>query len=183
MKKHIITILIVALWLLMQPISVHAHVLKTDGGIGAVLHVSPEDDPIVGEPTEFFFEFKDTKEQFAPQNCACVVTIYKAGDVVYTQPLFQDVPNPSLEDASFSYVLPEKNIYTVEVKGEPLQDGSFAPFTLSWDLRVARERATASEASPSSTVLSQYGSFVFALLFVLCLFVLLKYRKRGGDKK
>ena len=115
-----------------------AHVLKTDGSVGAVIHVSPEDDPIAGESTDFYFEFKDKTGKFTPENCDCNGSILQGGKEVYSAPLFQNSTNPSLENASFSYTFPEKNIYKVRVSGKPITTGVFESFTLEWDIRVAR---------------------------------------------
>src|SRR5689334_16513316 len=81
---------------LFLPQKVSAHILKYDGSIGAVLHVNPDDDPIAGETTGFFFEFKDKKNKFLPENCDCLVRVTKEGSEIYSQDLFKDNPNPSL---------------------------------------------------------------------------------------
>lgn len=44
------------------PQTASAHVLQTDGSIGAVLHVDPDDNPIIGEKATFFFDLKDVTE-------------------------------------------------------------------------------------------------------------------------
>jgi len=121
--------------------SISAHVLKTDGSVGAVIHVSPEDDPIARESTDFFFELKDKTGKFKPENCDCRGIILQSGKEIYSEALFQDA-NPSLENASFSFTFPEKNVYKVRVSGKPTTPGAFEPFTLSWDIRVARESET-----------------------------------------
>lgn len=43
------------------PISVQAHVLVSDeqDSKGAILHVSPDDDPIAGEESDLFFDLQD----------------------------------------------------------------------------------------------------------------------------
>ena len=135
MKKILLTILL----FLFSVSPASAHVLKIDGSVGAVIHVSPEDDPIAGEATDFFFEFKDKENKFKPDNCDCRGVIIQGGKEVYSAPLFQSSANPSLENASFSFTFPEKDIYKVRVSGKPTTPGAFNPFTLEWDLRVARE--------------------------------------------
>lgn len=115
-----------------------AHTLKTDGSIGAVLHVTPEDDPIVGEATNFFFDIKDKSNKFTPESCDCIASILQDGKEISTQSLFQNNPNPSLEDASFSYRFPQRNVYMIRIVGKPKTQGTFEPFTLEWDQRVAR---------------------------------------------
>ena len=122
-----------------SPSFIFAHVLKTSGSVGAVVHVSPEDDPIAGEPTDFFFEFKDKEGKFTPENCDCKVLILKSGQEVYSSPLFQNNTDPSLTNASFSYTFPEKDIYKVKISGNPLTPDVFEAFNLEYDIRVARE--------------------------------------------
>jgi len=120
---------------------VYAHILKTDGSIGAVLHIDPEDDPIAGQQAGFFFEFKDTKNQFQPQKCNCVFSVLENGAQIYTQPLFQNNLKPSLTSASVFYTFSGKDVYQVRVVGAPTVTNGFQPFTLIYDIRVSREGA------------------------------------------
>ncbi len=130
--------------------SVQAHVLKSDGSIGAVLHVSPEDDPIARQLTSFFFELKDKNGQFQPGNCDCKGDILQNGKIIYSAPLFQNNSSPSLDNASFSFTFPEKDIYQVQVSGKPTTTGTFQPFNLVWDVRVARESSDTNTAESSA---------------------------------
>lgn len=134
--------------LILSPTISYAHVLEKDGTIGAVVHITPDDDPIVGEQSSFFFEFKDTTDKFKPQDCDCVVTILKNGQEIYRQSLFQDNSNPTLSNASFTYIFSEKNIYTVLIQGKPNTQNAFQPFTLSYDLRISREKQTREPTTP-----------------------------------
>lgn len=149
-------LLFLILFLSILPSQASAHVLKSDSTVGAVIHVTPDDDPVAGEPTDFYFEFKDTENKFKPENCNCQGAILQNGTEIYSSSLFQNSTNPSLENASFSFTFPEKNIYKVKVTGNPTTPGAFEPFTLEWDIRVAREaetpgtsQETAKEEQPS----------------------------------
>jgi hypothetical protein len=117
----------------------YAHVLKTDGTIGAVLHVDPQDDPVANQSTNFFFEFKDTSNKFDPKNCDCRVSILQGDKEIYSGNLFQNTTNPTLSDAVFSFIFPEKDIYKVKVEGKPNTPNAFSSFTLSYDVRVAKD--------------------------------------------
>ncbi len=142
-KLQVISVIFISYFLLLTSTrSAYAHVLKTDGSIGAVLHISPEDDPVAGEDSSFFFDFKDKNGKFDPANCDCIGAILQNDKEIFSQPLFQNNPNPSLDDASFSYAFSGKGIYTVQVAGKPISDG-FEPFILSWDIRVEREASGA----------------------------------------
>lgn len=118
--------------------SVSAHALKTDGNIGAILHIDPDDDPIAGSQSGFLFEFKDKQNKFTPQNCDCTFSIIEDGKEIYVQPLFQNNQNPSLDSASVFFTFPERNVYQIKVAGKPTPSDAFQPFSLVWDVRVAR---------------------------------------------
>ncbi len=150
MKKYSIVIASLFLFLLITPGKVNAHVLQKDGSIGAVLHIDPEDDPIVGQPANFFFEFKDTQNKFKPANCNCIVSIIEDGKEIYSQPLFQDNSDPSLSNASFSFTFPQKNIYQVKVVGAPEKPGQFQPFKLFYDLRISREERSSNDSTQAN---------------------------------
>lgn len=140
---------------------VQAHTLETDTSVGAVLHITPEDDPVVGEITDFFFDIKDKTNKFVPADCDCIASILQGGQEVYSQPLFQSSVNPSMQDASFSYTFPERNVYTIRISGKPRSQGSFEPFTLEWDQRVARI-STNPEAAASEQKTPDIWRWVFS---------------------
>lgn len=123
-----------------------AHILESNGSVGAVLHIDPEDDPIAGKPSSLFFEFKDTIQKFTPQNCTCTFSILENGKQIFTEPLFQDNQDPSLTSASVSYTFPQKDVYQIKIVGKPSIPNDFQPFILSYDIRVAREDNSSSNA-------------------------------------
>lgn len=167
-QKFVLLFIIFQIIFLFSPDKAVAHTLKTDGTIGAVLHVSPDDDPIAGVTTDFFFELKDTQNTLTPKNCDCIATVLQNGKEIYTQPLFQTTAEPSLDDASFAYVLPQKDIYTIQISGRPTYGASFEPFTLSWNLRVARDsshQASSNSANLLVTALPYVIGFIAVLVF------------------
>ncbi len=135
--KRIFSFVLAILFISIFASPVFAHVLKYDGSIGAVLHVNPEDDPIAGEISNFFFEFKDKNNKFLPENCDCKITILKEGQEVLSRNLFENNFSPSLDNISFSYTFPALGIYTLNIDGKS-KDGSFNDFSLKYDIRVAR---------------------------------------------
>lgn len=154
-----------------------AHTLKTDGSVGAVLHVSPDDDPVAGVNTDFFFDLKDTNNVVSPENCTCVARVLQNGKEIYSQSLFQTNATPSLEDASFSYTLPQKDIYTVEISGNPKNGASFEPFTLAWDIRVARDAAEQNAAS-ENTVISVLPSLIILTAVIIFVGIIFGKKKK-----
>lgn len=143
MKKFICSFLLFTLSLLTLHFalltSVGAHILKTDGSIGVVLHISPDDDPVVEEPAHFFFEIKDTEGKFTENSCNCTATVFENGQKIIAQ---------SISDSTFTYTFPQKGLYTITLSGSPLNGNSFQPFTLSYDVLVSHEpEGTSSEVT------------------------------------
>lgn len=172
----------------------YAHVLKTSGSVGAVVHVSPEDDPIAGEPTDFFFEFKDKEGKFKPDNCDCKVVILKSGQEAYSSPLFQNNADPSLTNASFSYTFPEKDIYKVKVVGNPTTPGAFEAFNLEYDIRVARESENTKSSQNTTAEPEKKTGFLYwvsthiphliggFIVLALLIFALIKQQSKAKAK-
>lgn len=122
-----------------------AHVLKIDESIGAVMHIQPEDDPVAGEESSFYFEFKDKKNTFDPKLCECTFSVESNGQELYSQPLFQNNTEPSLTNASVYYTFPKRGVYVIKITGRPLSAGAFDDFTLSFNQRVERSSETVTE--------------------------------------
>lgn len=138
-----------------------AHVLETNGDVGAVLHIDPDDEPLAGKPSNFFLEFKDKSGKFDPKDCVCTVTITKNGETIFSENLFQES-----DSGVFAFTFPEKNIYMLQVTGAPTDKNSFQPFTLSYDIRVDKEAQVTQDASlEDSTPIAFVRAHLFPLLF------------------
>ncbi|HVZ58927.1 MAG TPA: hypothetical protein VG935_04215 [Patescibacteria group bacterium] len=146
-----------------------AHVLITDGTIGAVIHIDPEDDPIVGQVASFFFDFKDKTGRFDPKICNCTFKILEAGKEIYSQDLFQNSSQPSLSNASVFYTFPRRDVYTVEVIGHPQTPHAFQDFTLKDDIRVSRTASIPSPAQSSNWLKNNlfYLGILLALVIII----------------
>ncbi len=169
---------IIALYLalLLLPVaSVSAHVLEADGSIGAVMHISPDDDPIVGEPATFYFEFKDKQGKFRSESCDCMFKVLKNEQEIFSEKLFQNSTATGLDSALLSYTFPEKNVYQIKLSGSPKNDGDFQAFNLGYVLRV--ERGVGDPPKKSDTW--QIAIFGLAVIVFLALFV---YRKFAGNR-
>lgn len=132
----------------------YAHILLTDGSIGAVVHVNPEDDPVIGQPASFFFEFKDKTNKFSPADCDCQYSLAQNGKVLTSGNLFADTETPSLDNASFNYSFPEKGVYSIIITGKPKTNGSFQSFKLEDTIRV--ERGSEADSLPEASTKSNW---------------------------
>jgi hypothetical protein len=158
-----------------------AHVLKNDGAIGAILHVTPDDDPIAGEKTDFFFDIKDKQGKFTRQSCDCNVSIFKGEEQLFSQALFASNPDPNSKIAVISFTFPEKNIYKIRVSGSPNTPDAFQPFNLEYDLRVARGMestvsAVTRESSKSTDFRPVYYTIGGLLAFFVAVFLIRKFK-------
>jgi hypothetical protein len=164
---------LVLLGVALIPVLASAHVLKIDGSIGVTIHVDPDDDPIVGEPASFFLEIKDKQDVFRPENCTCVATISKGSEPIFSTDLFTNGSGNSLTAAPFfSYVFPERNIYTVTISGTPKTSQAFQSFSVRYDLRVARDKNT--PAATRGGHFWIFGGLVIGAVVLFCVYFIRK---------
>ncbi len=155
-------------------IPTYAHLLKTDGSIGAVLHIDPDDDPVAGQQAGFFFEFKDKQNKFTPRNCDCTFSITEDGKEIFSQALFANNANPSLDNASLFFTFPERNVYQVKVSGKPNSPNAFQAFTLVYDIRVAKgtnQSSSPIQSAGSNNWLSIHFAHLIAAIIIAVFFV------------
>ncbi len=150
-----------------------AHILATDGSVGAVLHIDPEDDPYVGQSATFFFEFKEKQGNFSLDNCDCKVSILEAGREIYSGVLLPSSTD-SKSSLSFSFTFPQKDVYQVKVIGKPVGGATFGAFSLNYDVRVSR---VVTQDFKSSIVQSPHFGHYVAGAIILVFFALFKKRR------
>lgn len=121
--------------LILLPLPVFAHQLVTDGSIGVVLHVDPDDDPIANQNATFHFDFQDRENKFQLDHCQCTVVVMQDGKELASAPLTP----ATLSIASYSYTFLAKGVYAIEVIGVPQPGDAFQPFTVRYSQRVARD--------------------------------------------
>lgn len=128
---------ILALLLVLIPQKTHAHSYIEDSDTAVVLHVSPDDDPIIGEPANLLYEFRGS---FDVIKCVCKIVVSKEEkeyEVVYS-PLSSHL-------ARGEVTFPEKGIYHLTLSGS---NESGDQFSLKYDLRVEREVGQKAKLSP-----------------------------------
>lgn len=108
-----------------------AHVLKSDGSMGAILHIQPDDAPVAQVPTTYVLSFQETAGSFSLGSCTCGVTILSDNMTVATQSL-----SGSGTVGTSTYTFSKVGVYDIRVAGRPKSGSSFAPFTLDYIIRV-----------------------------------------------
>ena len=185
MKTQGIIVLFCLVFLLLTPELASAHILKASGSVGAVLHIAPDDDPVAGQQSDFFLQFKDKKNAFVPENCDCIVSIKQEGREVFSQPLFQNNDVPTLDNARFTFTFPQKAVYNLTIEGKPKEIGAFQPFTLSYDIRVAREVGAAQATTNANGFIdwtSRHMPHLIGSFFIAVFVIVAIIRERVATK-
>lgn len=189
MKKQLFSLLTLLFLTISFSPKAYAHILQSDGSIGALLHIDPDDSPIAGKQSVFFFEFKDKQGKFSSQNCDCVFMVVENGNTIYSQPLFQNLTTSS-SNVSIFYTFPQKDVYQVKVVGKPITPIAFQPFTLVWNWRVDQQVENIPVHNInffSAHVPHIVGLGIMLLIFFIFIFVKLTYKRipkaKGGEKK
>lgn len=157
-----------------------AHFVKSDGGIGAVLHVDPGDDPVAGEQSNIILEFKDTGNKFNLSNCDCKIILSSSEKEILNQDLEAVAADQSLSSVT-PVIFPDKNIYKLKVTGNST-DNSYQPFELNYDIRVEKEGTPASSQVKEESnwwmdhIIHLVGGGIIILLLIVALFAQNKKR-------
>lgn len=185
MIKRFLTGIIILVAVLGFAVPAFAHVLKTDGSIGVLIHLDPEDDPIAGEPATFYFEFKDKDNKFDPTHCTCTVSIAQGGIKLFTAPIFSGSNANTITSPTFQYTFPTRGIYTLFIDGSPNNPAQFQNFHISYDIRVSREStavpALTNSSPPSHTL--HYIIFGAGFIAIAIIFIQDKYKNKKSNQR
>jgi hypothetical protein len=132
------------------PLQVHANVSQTDGNIGVVMHIDPDDGPVAHEQSTLSFEFNDKQNKFSANLCNCVFSIKKNGQIIYAQSLLT-TDSPKLIEAAVRYTFPAIGFYQVVISGTPKNPNAFQPFTFTYEVQVIKEATQPSSPSQTTT--------------------------------
>lgn len=116
-----------------------AHFYLTDGSITVLLHMDPDDDPIVGQPATIHFQITDKTNKFTPANCDCSVIVSEYNGPQILSSSLSAPPPPSIYEFGQKIIFPIKDIYLVTMTGQPKKAGEFSKFKVVYDFRIDRE--------------------------------------------
>jgi hypothetical protein len=173
MKKLFLFIIFVLFSFLQSSQTAFAHVIKSDGPIEVLLHINPDDNLIAGQQSEFFFSIQDKQNKFFFKDCACGVEISKNNKIIQSGNLS---PNSTDQhEGIFAYVFPEKAVYQIKLTGRPIEENTFQPFTVSYDIRV--DRSLDDNFSSVAQSLIIFSLIVISVVFCIILFAKKKKRR------
>jgi len=136
--KKCIFVLVLSLCLFQAPARAHVLISDDTNQIGAVLHITPDDDPIAGEPSTIFFDIQNnaaTKETHS-----FTLTIIHEDGTQDTAPI-----SVSKNTITSEYVFPSQAVYTLLLSADPV-DTSQKSLYFRHAQRVSRGIAPSSMA-------------------------------------
>jgi hypothetical protein len=108
-----------------------------DGNIGGLLHIEPDDAPMVGKANAFYFEVNQKGgKPILMSQCACTLSVYAGNLRAGAKPL----STPKLSQAkgelqgSLNFAAP--GAYTLVLAGTPKPGAAFKAFKLIWTVQV-----------------------------------------------
>jgi len=167
MKRLLMLIALVTIAVLIKVPIVHAHELQTDANIGAVLHIEPDDDPVVGTPQSFDLFFQDLTNHFTFSQCICSLRLVQNGQIVYSV-------SPHATGTTTSqnpYTFTKPGLYSVVVSGSPKQPGDFQTFKLTYPIRTEKAVYTAQHPLSPSLIA---GFVLLQFLIILAAYTYLR---------
>lgn len=140
---------------------VSAHELAEDQSVAAVLHINPNDKPIVDQSQNLIFTFKDLESKFNLNDCLCSVKIFK--DSVLLADFNPKAINPTISENDYTFQ--DEGRHYINLNGSS-KTGSFDNFEINYQVYVEAIKDE-SEFSINKTMLAIiFGNI---LLLILCL--------------
>jgi hypothetical protein len=135
--KKIITLFAVFGILLSSFSIAEAHFLVTDKDIGGIIHIDPDDNPIIGVKSNIFIDLKDQKNRLQVGNCDCNIKILKNDQEISSYPINVVKGQDGSLFVTTEYLFNEKAVYTIRLEGKS-KTNSFENFTLNYDFFVEK---------------------------------------------
>jgi hypothetical protein len=173
MIKFLITLLFCVSLGIFGSQSAFAHELEADGGISALLHVEPNDDPIAGQKATLKLYFSDDTGKFNTKECDCSLMILRDAHVVHRLRL---TPTSS-SVAEVSYEFKDAGAYDIQVTGKPTAGDNFKAFELKYELKVTPDKTKPSGSSLSAVILAGAA----ALLIIVSAVGLVRSRRSQSE--
>jgi hypothetical protein len=126
--------------LLLLPLPVWGHKVKTDTQIGATIHFEPDDRPKSLAPTKVWFALTKKGGTAIPlKDCQCQLQIKQLpSSENIAIPQLQAINAEKYQDIPSATVLfPQPGAYSLELTGQSVKPGDFQPFKLEFDATVA----------------------------------------------
>ncbi len=156
------------------PIFGEAHTLESKNNIGAVLHINPSEEPIVGQETVLEFSVSDQNQKFDYSDCYCMLII-EPGGVTVGQELDKDI-------LKFKYTFAKAGTYTLSLAGQSIKDADFEPFSLKYEVKVIEQDATVQSAFQKFLSIHGLHTIIFGGGFIAVFILSLRENRKAAGR-
>lgn len=118
-----------------------AHQVTVENDVGGTLHIEPNDVPRAGQETLTWFALARRGGQTIPlAACHCALSVYQPfGEEAIATPDLEAISAEGYRGIpSANLTFPRPGQYELVLTGRPVTDDDFSPFTLRFDVTVAR---------------------------------------------
>lgn len=161
-----------------------AHIVKTDGNVGATFHIEPNHNPRAGESNQAWFALtREGGELISYSSCDCELVVKSESDhePILPVPLtgisveqYEGIPGADI-------IFPKEGIYELILKGSPKSGADFQPFQLSYNVTVTpgvASEANEGEVSPEN---SRFWWAISAIASGTILGIVIFFRRRRNQ--
>jgi len=166
-RKIQLTIVTVLLFLTSSPLPALAHMLDSGEEVIVLLHLSPSDNPVIGEPAVLEFTASNEESTFAFELCDCSVSV-SYGTTTEALPATAFISRQG-SMAQVSYVFATADTYRIMLSGKPLGTAHFESFKVIFDEEISNDGSGFSLPHLHSGHGLHFAAFgtVFAVFFAL----------------
>jgi len=124
--------------------SAHELVRSKDGGVAALVHIEPDDNPSVGVSTVWFELTQKGGKTIALSSCTCTLKVYKGAYKAGLKPLqvaklYVGVEGEGKGNPNGAVNFPAVGAYTLRIEGKPKAGSSFTPFVIEVPTRADKK--------------------------------------------
>lgn len=151
MKYKLVAIFaLICIGLLLSPSRTYADYVAKDHSITGTFNISSANDPmmrsmkmdsqrdpVANSNLQMMLTLEDSQKKFQLKNCDCTLTLVRPNKLPSTQKV--TVPNFRAPDTNITmvyYNFPAPSTYTLTLTGKPINNATFTPFTLKWNIKV-----------------------------------------------
>lgn len=162
----------------------YAHVLQSNNGVSAVLHIEPADDPIAGVNTTVGLEFNSTDPNFNLKDYTVTADIRGVSVTASKPPVTVTSDTGETLYGTAQILFPEPGSYTLDVKGVSNKGNETADFKLTFEIRAEQPQIDGSNTASASGGSGGGGfdSLLIGIAALGLLGVLARYQIRQGGR-
>lgn len=178
--KNIFVLFVALLVLTTNPSASHAHEVSASDTVEALIHISPNDEPVALQISRIQIEVTDTSKHFDFANCDCTLTVTKENTAIAELPL---VGTGTTLDTSYTFA--DEGEYHLLLSGRHKATASktFNNFDLSYNYSVKPVIASNNGKNPQTTTTSaspsnlQISVVLLSILVVITAIVAIRKRR------